>query len=259
MKRKLDEGTAPNPPKPPKPTPAPPDSVRGRARGSSDKFEFRLDLGGSKPARLVQIRYPTQLPDAELHKQMAKDAVQIYCSTCSNFETSQRIWRCHGADVAKFLNGNFGANISARGLVGITDDAEFCQLCDAPTSVHVSRSLARGTSTQKRGVKNTVHASRYGNPFVITNDGFTLGESMALFHFYVHDFHFQKLPLEFVNAVCKHAFVLSDSAVELAREMEENTDETIRARYAELRAKVATERAATGVDAWSPMHRSVHG
>jgi hypothetical protein len=250
MKRTLDDPTAP---KPPKSIPAPPDSVRGLARGSSDKLEFRLDLGGGKPARLVQIRYPTQLPDAELHARMAKDAVQIYCSTCSNFESGQRVWRCHGADVAKFLNDNFDAKISARGLVGITDDAEFCQLCDAPSSVHISRSLARGTSTQKRGVKTVIHASRYGNPFVITKDGFTLGESMALFHFYVHDFHFQKLPMEFIKAVCKHAFVLSDNPVDLAREMEENTDETIRARYAELRAAVATERAATGLDAWDPM------
>ena len=49
MKRKLDEGTVPNPPKP---INAPPDSVRGRARGSSPtKFEFRLDLDGGKPAK----------------------------------------------------------------------------------------------------------------------------------------------------------------------------------------------------------------
>ena len=59
--------------------------------------------------------------------------------------------------------------------------------------------------------------------------------------------------LEFVKAVCKHAFVLSDSAVELAREMEENTDETIRARYAKRRAAVATARAAPGLDARNPV------
>lgn len=227
-----------------KPTPAAPGSLRDLARASfktSEKQTFVLNLDDGRPPRTVTIWYPSRLPDEELHKRMASEATAVFCSSCSNVEAQPHIHRCHGADVVAFLNKKYGAKIEARGLHGVTDDAELCTLCDSPSHVHVSRGLPRGTSTKSRGVTTTTHPSRYGNPFIITKDGFTLGESMALYHYYSEYAQFRKLEPYLVKLVCKAAFVLSDDPVSLALEMEQNTEETIKTRYKQLRSDLMKE------------------
>lgn len=219
-----------------KPAPAAPGSLRALARASFEpKQTLVLDLDDGRPPRTVAIQYPKELPDEELHRRMAAEATAVVCSSCSNVEAQPHIHRCHGADVVAFLNKRYGAKIEARGLHGVTDD-ELCHLCDAPSHVHVSRGLPRGTATTSRGVTTTMHPSRYGNPYVITKDGFTLGESMALYHYYVHYANFRKLEPYLIKLVCKAAFVLSDNPVSLALEMEQNTEETVKARYRKLRS-----------------------
>ena len=222
-----------------KPTPAAPGSLRDLARASfktSEKQTLVLDLDDGRPPRTVTIQYPTELPDEDLHKRMAAEATAVFCSSCSNVEAQPHIHRCHGTDVVAFLNKRYGASLEARGLHGVGNDAELCTLCDTQSHVHVSRGLPRGTSTKARGVSTTTHPSRYGNPYVISKGGFTLGESMALYHYYVHYANFRKLEPYLIKLVCKAAFVLSDDPVAIALEMEQNTEETINARYRQLRS-----------------------
>lgn len=227
-----------------KPTPAAPGSLRDLARASfktSEKQTLVLDLDDGRPPRTVTIWYPSRLPDEELHRRMASEATAVFCSSCSNVEAQPHMYRCHGADVIAFLNKRYGASLEARGLHGVGNDAELCTLCDTQSHVHVSRGLPRGTSTKSRGVTTTQHPSRYGNPFVITKDGFTLGESMALYHYYSEYAQFRKLEPYLIKLVCKAAFVLSDDLVSLALEMEENSAETIKARYRQLRTDLVKE------------------
>ena len=224
-----------------KPTPAAPGSLRGLARASFEPKEtLVLDLDDGRPPRTVTVQYPKELPDEELHKRMAAEATIVFCSSCSVVEAQPNIHRCHGADVVAFLNGRYGAKIEARGMHG-ANDAELCHLCDTPSHVHISRALPRGTATTSRGVGTTQHPSRYGNPFIITKDGFTLGESMALFHYYSRYANFRKLEPYLIKLICKVAFVLSDDPVGFTLEIEQNSEETIKARYRQMQKDLVCE------------------
>ena len=221
---------------------AAPGSLQALARATYEpKATFVLDLGDGRPPRTVAVQYPKERPDEALHERMAAEATVVFCSSCSTVEAQPHIHRCHGADVCAFLRKRYDAKLEARGMQGIGNDEELCALCDAPGAVHVSRSLARGTATEARGVKSVLHQSRYGNPFIISKGGFTLGESLALFHYYVHYADFRKLEPYLIKLVCRAAFVLSDDPVSLAIEMEENTAMTIEARYRKLRTDLLKE------------------
>ena len=167
--------------------------------------------GRGKKRRLVEklvnvdVEFPMRPPTDETHRGLTVDVGSppwtLICPGCTDGDVA--LGRCHGTIIRDYLRDKFTDRIPpvARGMQGNQYRPEgqpnpLIALLDGERSYFIGRRPPRGVATVSDGVKTTLSRSPYANPFIVVKDKITLGESLALYRYWLVDKQCNPLSVE---------------------------------------------------------------
>tara|TARA_B110000902_G_scaffold265195_1_gene348797 strand:+ start:169 stop:783 length:615 start_codon:yes stop_codon:yes gene_type:complete len=146
-------------------------------------------MRGSKSVS-ADVKYVLNPPTVDTDRALSsggegEEPREMLCPGCSDQEVALKM--CHGCILADHIKRTCPTRTPPvpRGLQGVFAAEKMIGLLDNERNVFIGRRAPRGVATKSIGVKRTMHASRYANPFVVAKKGFLLGESLSLYQSYV--------------------------------------------------------------------------
>ena len=133
----------------------------------------------------ASVEYPKKSPsvdtDQSLLTEVSADPKVVYCPGCSNQDVT--LERCHENVLTRHLRTKYPHKQppKAVGMQGIFLPEEMIALIDDPDHFFIGRRPPRGVPTKSIGVQKTLKRSIYANPFIVSKNGFELGESLKLY------------------------------------------------------------------------------